>query len=93
MRALEIIEEPLLVVELAHYALSWLQPDDPLRSTFVPLSIGDEGEEAEAEPLSVEEEEEQLRAVLWTAIFKHELAVGRNEEAFGALIKNPDASR
>ena len=94
MRALEILEEPVLVVDLAHHALTWLRADDSLRSAFVPLAITAAGsEEAEEEPLEVEEEERQLCAVLWTAIFKQELAVGRSQEAFAALVSNPDASR
>ncbi len=85
MRALEVLEEPLLVVDLAHHALKWLMPEH--------IACPEESVRGDEKAASDEGEERQLKGVLWTAIFKHELAVGRNRQAFFALQWNVDESR
>ncbi|KAI0231198.1 nucleoporin 160 [Lamellibrachia satsuma] len=43
--------------------------------------------------ISVAEDNDPNVPTLWSKVFKHQLALGHNEEAYNAMIANPDSSR
>ena len=43
--------------------------------------------------ISIAEADDPNLPTLWSKVFKQQLELGHNEEAYNAMISNPDASR